>query len=107
MLQAANLLLHTAHLSGYDQITQLFDMITVNAAKVMGCEEQEYGIVEGNTADLIILNADDEMDAIRLVPECLWVIRRGKVIASTTPARSRVDLGGTSEVVDFKRREQR
>jgi cytosine deaminase len=107
MLQAAGLLLHTAHLSGYPQIAQLFDMITVNAAKVMGCGEQEYGIAEGNTADLIILNAADEMDAIRLVPECLWVIRRGKVIASTTPARSRVELGGTSEVIDFKRSEQR
>jgi cytosine deaminase len=106
MLQAANLLLHTAHLSGYGQISQLFDMITVNSARVMGIEA-EYGIAEGNPADLIVLNAATEMDAIRLLPECLWVIRRGKVIATTNPARSRLELDGKSEEIDFKRGESR
>jgi cytosine deaminase len=106
MLQAANLLLHTAHLSGYGQISQLYDMITVNSAKVLEMEE-EYGIAEGKTADLIVLNAKTEMDAVRLLPECLWVIRRGKVIATTNPARSRVELGGKSQEIDFKRGESR
>jgi cytosine deaminase len=106
MLQAANLLLHTAHLSGFDQISRLYDMITVNAAKLLGCED-EYGIAEGKAADLIILNAETEMDAIRLLPECLWVIRRGRVIATTAPARSRVELGGRSEEIDFRRGESR
>jgi cytosine deaminase len=104
MLQAANLLLHTAHMSGYTQISQLYDMITTNSAKTLGIEE-EYGIAVGKTADLIVLNAKSEMDAIRLLPECLWVIRRGKVIASTTPAQSRVELGGASVQIDFKRGE--
>jgi len=103
LLQAANLLLHTAHLSGYSQISQLYDMITVNSAKVMGLEK-EYEIAQGNPADLIVLNAATEMDALRLLPECLWVIRRGKVIATTSPARSRVELGGKSVEIDFKRR---
>ena len=104
MLQAANLLLHTAHMSGYAQISQLYDMITTNSAKTLGIEE-EYGIEVGKKADLIVMNAKSEMDAIRLLPECLWVIRRGKVIASTTPAQSRVELGGASEQIDFKRGE--
>jgi cytosine deaminase len=77
-------------------------MITVNSASVMGFD-QEYGIAEGKQADLVVLNAVSEMDAIRLLPECLWVIRKGKVIASTSPARTRVELGGKSEQVEFKR----
>jgi len=102
MLQAANLLLHTAHMSGYGQISQLYDMITVNAAKVLGLDK-EYEIAEGNPADLIVLNASTEMEAIRLLPECLWVLRRGKVVATTTPARSRVELSEKPEEIDFKR----
>ncbi|UCF96857.1 MAG: cytosine deaminase [Spirochaetaceae bacterium] len=104
MLQAANLLLHTAHMSGYAQISQLYDMITVNSARTLGVAG-EYQIAEGNTADLIVVNASSEMEAIRLLPECLWVIRRGKVLATTSPARSRVELGDTAEDIDFKRGE--
>jgi cytosine deaminase len=72
----------------------------------MGLEEED-GIAQGNPADLIVLNAATEMDALRLLPECLWVIRRGKVIATTSPARSRVELGGKSEEIDFGRGESR
>jgi cytosine deaminase len=102
MLQAANLLLHTAHMSGYTQILQLFDMITINSAKTLGIEG-EYGIEVGKPADLVVVNAASEFEALRLLPECLWVIRRGKVIATTTPARCRVELGGSSEEIDFRR----
>ena len=104
MLQAANLLLHTAHLSGRAQIPQLFDMITINSARTLGVEG-EYGIEQGKPADLVVLNAPSELEALRLLPECLWVIRRGKVVASTTPARCRVELGGGSEELDFRRGE--
>jgi cytosine deaminase len=58
-------------------------------------------------ANLIVVNAETEMDAVRLLPECLWVIRRGRIIAKTTPARSRVELGSRSQEVDFKRRKRR
>ncbi|WP_432667630.1 cytosine deaminase [Wukongibacter baidiensis] len=100
MLQAANLLLHYSHLSGYDEIYELYDMITNYSAKALNIQD-DYGIEVGKTADMIILNADDEMDAIRLLSECLYVIRKGNVVATTKPAKSEVIFDGITEYIDF------
>jgi cytosine deaminase len=104
MLQAANLLLHTAHMSGYEQMSQLYDMITVNAAKTLG-RKDEYGIAPGKEADLIVLNTDSEMDALRLPAACLWVIRKGKIVAATRPESSTLEIGGQTEEIHFKQGE--
>lgn len=101
MLQAANLLMHLGHLSGYNQIKALYDMITINSAVTMNLQNH-YGIDINKPADFIIINADNEMDAIRLMPECLYVVRRGKVIASTVPSKSLVYFGGSDEEITFK-----
>lgn len=101
MLQAANLLLHTAHMSGYDQIPALFDMITVNSARTMNIQDQ-YGIEEGKPADLIVLDAKTEMDAIRLMSECLYVIRKGKCVAATAPAVRKLSFNDVVQEIDFK-----
>lgn len=100
MLQAANLLVHYAQMSGYEQFKQLLDMITYNSAKTMNVEAN-YGIEIGKPADIVILNAKTEMDAIRLMSECIYVIRRGKVVATTSPAISKVTFNGISDTVDF------
>ncbi|WP_304508507.1 cytosine deaminase [Anaerotignum sp.] len=102
MLQAANLLMHTAHLSGYDQIGSLLDMITVNSARTMNLSDQ-YGIEVGKPADLIILDADNEMDAIRLLSECLYVIRRGKIVSQTQPAIHHLKFKDQTQRINFKR----
>lgn len=103
MLQGANLLMHTAHMSGYDQIPRLFDMITVNSAKALGLQDS-YGIEKGKPADLIVLDAESEMDAIRLMPDCLYALKGGKVILESAPARRIIHRAGGSENVDFKRK---
>jgi cytosine/creatinine deaminase len=100
MLQAANLLVHYAQMSGYDQFSQLLDMITCNSAKAMHVEE-EYGIEIGKSADMVILNAKTDMDALRLMSECTYVIRKGKVVATTIPAVSQVSFNGHTDTVDF------
>ncbi len=102
MLSAANLLLHTAHMSGYSQFSQLFDMITDYSAVTMNMG-LDYGIEEGNTADFIVLDASDEMEALRLVSECLYVVRKGRVVAKTLPAQRTFEgKPGKKEQVDFK-----
>lgn len=85
MIQAAFLLLHTAQLTGAEQIQQLFNMITVNSAKAMCLND--YGIKEGNSADLVIMDGNTEEDILRIQSECLYVIRKGKVLCRTTPAK--------------------
>ena len=101
MLQAAHILLHTAHLSGNKQILSLFDMITKNGAQTLK-EEKGYGIKVGNQADLVILDAKDEKEAIRLTSECLYVIRKGKVISKTEPAKRNLKLNDEEFEIDFK-----
>ncbi len=101
MLQAANILLHTAHLSGSKQISDLFDMITINGAKTLNMEE-DYGIELGKQADLIVLDAKNEKEAIRLNSECLYVIRKGKVLVETKPAVRNLKLGDREYQVNFK-----
>lgn len=101
MLQAANLLMHTAHMSGYSQIPQLLDMITINSAKTMHIEN-EYGLEVGKPADMVILDAATEFDAIRLMSECLYVIRKGKVVSKTEPAKRQFTYQGEERNIDFK-----
>ena len=40
-----------------------------------------YGLAVGNNADMVVLQAHDPIEAIRLRARRLFVIRRGKVIA--------------------------
>jgi len=101
MIQAANLLMHTAHMSGYSQIPQLMDMITVNSAKTMNIQDA-YGIEVGKPADMIVLDAATEFDAIRLMAECLYVIRRGNIVSKTEPAKRHFSFNGEQRNIDFK-----
>jgi cytosine deaminase len=100
MLEAAGLVLTYAQRSGYNEIYELYDMITHYSAKAMDIQSR-YGIEEGKPADMIIVDAEDEMDAIRLQSECLYVIKAGKVVAHTKPAQSKVIYDENEEIIDF------
>lgn len=99
-LAAAGLLMSYAHLSGYRQISQLVDMVTVNSAKTMMLED--YGICEGNTANLVVLDAESDFDAVRLTAEALYVVRRGEIISQTVPAVRTVKTPAREKKIDFK-----
>jgi cytosine deaminase len=99
MVQAAFLLLHMGHMNGASQVQQLFDMITTNSARAMCLDD--YGVVVGNQADLIIYDGNTEDDIIRLQLECTHVVRKGKVICRTEPAKRELTYGD-SKLVDFK-----
>lgn len=101
MLQGANLLMHMAHMSGYEQIFRLFNMITTNSAITMNVQDQ-YGIEKGKPANAIILDATDAFDAIRLMSEALYVIRKGKILCKTRPAVREVQFEGKTRAIDFK-----
>lgn len=101
VLQAANLLLHTAHLSTPKQISRLLDMITDNTAVTLQVEKR-YGLTPGKPANLIILDAESDFEAIRRQPVCLYVLRQGKVAMRGKPAELRLDFPGWSRSVDFR-----
>lgn len=81
MLQVANVTAHAAQMSLPHEIKRVYDMITTDAATIMGLSD--YGLAVGKKADLVILDAETERDAIRLSPARRYVIKRGKVVAQT------------------------
>ena len=102
MLHAANLLMHYAHMSGYAQIPRLFRMITDNSAKTLQVEDR-YGLAEGKPANLLVLDAPNEFEAIRRMPVCLYNIREGAVALSAKPAEHRLAFAGFDRAIDFKK----
>jgi cytosine deaminase len=101
MLEVANMGLHVGQLTGTSEMRRCFDAVTINGAKALNLEG--YGIVPGARADLIVLQAADPIEALRLRPARLQVIRRGVVIAESPAAESRLTLGNQSLLVDFTR----
>ena len=61
-----------------------------------------YGLAPGCRADIVILQAANVHEALRLKPARLFAIRRGKIIAQTSPVVSRLTLADKSLDVDFK-----
>jgi cytosine deaminase len=100
-LQAAFTLAHYGQMSGYEELRTLIDMITVNGARALGLTD--YGLEPGCRADLVLFDAPTESDAIRLMAPRRLVIRGGKVVARTEPARHVVTWNGREEAVDFLR----
>jgi cytosine deaminase len=101
MLEVAHMGLHVAMMTGTDAMRACFDAVTVNAAKIMGLEG--YGIAPGCHADLVVLQAGNPVEAIRLRATRLYVLRRGRIIAHTAPATATLDVPGRPKTVDFLR----
>jgi len=85
MLELAFVMCHAAHLGAPQELESVFDMVTYNAAKGMRLEH--YGIRVGDYADLVLLDAGGVRDALRLQPDRLAVIRRGRIVAETRAER--------------------
>jgi len=100
MLEVAHMGLHLAQMTGVEQMQQIFAAVTSNAAKVLGLEG--YGLEPGCHADMVILQAANRQEALRLKPTRLFVIRRGTVIAETPPVISRLSLSDRNYEVDFR-----
>lgn len=90
MLDVAFMGLHVGQLSSRADMRWCFDAVTKNSAEIMGLKK--YGVEVGNYADMVVLQAKDPIEAIRLRPTRIAVIRRGKLIAQTTPSVSKLHL---------------
>jgi cytosine/creatinine deaminase len=87
LVDAASLALHFTYMSGLDEIPQMLDCATWRGARTLGVED-DYGIEEGKPADMVIFDAPSALEVMRLKPVRRWVIRRGNVIAETTPPQT-------------------
>jgi cytosine deaminase len=99
MLEVVHMGLHVAQMTGQDAMRNCFAAVTVNPARILQLDG--YGIAPGKNADLVILQAADPVEAIRVRATRLAVLRRGKVIAETPAQTARLSLPGRPETADF------
>ncbi|MDY0883201.1 amidohydrolase family protein [Dongia soli] len=99
MLEVASMGLHVAQMTGQAAMRNCFAAVTSNPAEILGLHG--YGIAPGCFADMVLLQAADPVEAIRLRATRLKVIRRGKVVAESPAQTARLNLPGRPESVDF------
>ena len=96
MLQVLHMGLHVCQLMGYGQINDGLKLVTENSAKALGLTD--YGIQEGNSANFIVLPAENGFDAVRRQVPTRYSIRHGKVISETQLAKTTIHLSGSEQV---------
>ena len=92
MLEVAHMGSHVTAMFGEDEVRACFDAITVNPARIMHLDG--YGLEPGRHADMVVLQAADPLEAIRLRATRLAVIRRGEVVARTPAAVTELSVPG-------------
>jgi cytosine deaminase len=101
MLEVAHMGLHVAQMTGQDAMRACFRAITETPAGILGLEG--YGIGRGCYADLVLLQARDPVEAIRLRAPRLLVLRRGQVIARSPAQQASLSLPGRPPSTSFQR----
>lgn len=99
LLEVAAMGLHVAQMTSQDAMRACFDAVTTNPARILGLDY--FGLEVGKSADFVLLQARDPVEAIRLRATRLAVVRRGAVIARTPPATAALSLPGRPASVDW------
>ncbi len=99
MLEVASMGLHVAQLTGVEQMKSCFRAVTEIPAAILGLEG--YGLEIGCNADLVILQAADPVEALRLKANRLFVIRRGRIISSSAPVEAELNLPGRPKTQNY------
>jgi cytosine/creatinine deaminase len=98
MLDVAHMAVHGAPMTSREAIRWTFDAVTEIPARILGLEG--YGVAVGARADLVLLQAADPIEAVRLRATRLVVVRRGKIIARTPARTTELSLGGRPTSLD-------
>ena len=98
MLDVAFMGLHVGHLSSRADMAWCFEAVTTNSARIMGLEG--YGLEPGCKANMVLLQATDPIEAVRLRAHRLAVIRSGRVIARSAPVTTELLFEGSPGAID-------
>lgn len=81
ILQIAMLSIAASHLGGAEKLPTVTPMFAANAAKAL--ELTDYGLAVGNKADMVLLDCKVPGNTIIDIPERLFVIKNGRILAET------------------------
>ena len=99
MLEVASMGLHVAQMTGVEQMKSCFRAVTEIPAAILGLEG--YGLEKGCNADLVILQAADPVEALRLKANRLFVIRRGRIISTSATVEAELNLPGRPKTQNY------
>lgn len=92
MLDVAFMGLHVAQMTHPEEMARCFHMVTQANASIMGL--RGYGLKVGDQASLVVLDAGSPVEAVRLRPDRLVVVSKGKVVSEKQRNDSRLVLSG-------------
>ncbi|WP_374484344.1 amidohydrolase family protein [Zoogloea sp.] len=102
MLEVAAMGLHVAQMTSQDGMRACFAAVTAAPARILGLDG--YGLEPGCRGDLVLLQAVDPVEALRLRATRLLVLRGGRVVARSPAAVAALALPGRPSCVDFTHR---
>jgi cytosine deaminase len=100
MLEVASMGLHVAQMTSQAAMRQCFDAVTINAARILHLDG--YGLEVGCHADMVLLQAGDPIEALRLRATRLMVWRRGQLVAQTPAATATLSLPGRPQSTSLR-----
>lgn len=83
--------IHQAHMMSIPQLYKCLDMITDNGAATLQIQDH-YGIEAGKPANLIELDANNEIEAVRERADVLLSVHNGRILLEKEPSAIRIDL---------------
>ena len=98
MLDVAFMGLHVAQMSSPADMRTCFDMVTKVNAEIMGLDH--LGLAVGKTASLVVLDAGNAIEAVRLRAERLCVVARGKVVAEREKRDTALSIKGRPATIN-------
>ena len=100
MLEVAHMGLHVAQMTSVAAMQACFEAVTSIPAQILGLND--YGVRVGAPANLVILDAGDCVEAIRLRAQRRYVVRAGKILSEAPAAAARLNLPNRPEAVNFR-----
>ena len=98
MLEVAHMAVHALPMTSREGMRWAFDAVTVNSARAMNLPDPTIRI--GGPASMVVLQATDPIEAVRLKATRLFVIKNGKLIAETPPRTASLHLDGRPTSLD-------
>lgn len=98
MLDVAHMGVHAVPMTSREAMAWAFTSVTVNGARAMGLPDPT--IRKGGPANMVVLQARDPIEAVRLRSTRLAVIKHGRVLARTGPRLAHLHLPGRPGMLD-------
>ncbi len=92
MLDVAFMGLHVAQMTSPIEMQRCFTMVTEENARIL--QLGDYGLAVGKAASLVVLDAGSAIEALRLRPDRLCVISKGRIVSQQARNDARLDLPG-------------